>query len=64
MSVPIVAAALMVGDVMMSAMKLYGVFNEIMITMKAEGRTELTTEEVERIKSLRKEAVQRALDTD
>jgi len=54
----------MVGDVMMSAMKLYGVFNEIMITMKAEGRTELTTEEVERIKSLRKEAVQRALDTD
>ncbi len=63
MSVPVIAAALMVGDVMMSAMKLYGVFNEIMGTMLSEGRTELTEAEADRIISLRKQAVQRALDT-
>jgi hypothetical protein len=64
MFVSLVAASLLISDVILSALQLATTFNEIAAKMNAEGRTELTPEEWDRIKSKRKEAVKRAMETD
>lgn len=59
----IVAASLIVTDMVLSAMQLLTVFNDITRDMQAEGRTELTGDEWARITDARKATVKIALET-
>ena len=60
----IVAASLVVTDVILSVLTLVTEYNSIVAKMQTEGRTELTPEEWARITSKRKDAIALMMATD
>ena len=60
----IIAASLVVTDVILSVLTLVTEYNSIVTKMQADGRTELTDEEWARITSRRKDAITRMMTQD